>query len=592
MKLRCSYIFILIGILAICNYSFSQAQVAKTIVDTAIIKNLEKKTKDIYNNDPQLGIVLIDSLCKIYKANNLTEDYYQSRIKLGHCYNVLQHHYKAIGIYEDCANYFKERNDSLYLMHVYSGIGNVNFGLKNYAKAKEYFALALNICSEKKYPHHKVLAYSNLANCYMEYKKYDTVLVLYNNAKQLLKYIVGKPDYAYRLKTNYAYLYAKTNQYNRALTEAFDALNYYKVKAGDVIQVMRLYELIGISYTGLKQYNFAKLYIDTANNMNKQYNSMYNSYDMLEDYMRIDTGTRNYQAAVNKLLQMITIKDSLYAADQLNLTNDLLYKYESEKKDNENKILEAENKARAETIQRQKALLILVILLAIGIIAILFFYLRYRNEQNKKRIEQEKIATELKALKAQLNPHFIQNIFQIIANQVNVNPSHVSEFLQKTANYFRSVLHGTDKNVQSLEDEILFTEKYLQFQQSLFSNKLTYSVDVDDNVDTIGIMVPTMLMQPFVENSIKYGLQQTQQDTHISIKVFNNKKYLQIEIIDNGENAANATSVNQKSFGNALISKRLHLFYKNYKEQPSLVFTYLENNGGYKVSISLPTQLQ
>jgi LytS/YehU family sensor histidine kinase len=97
-----------------------------------------------------------------------------------------------------------------------------------------------------------------------------------------------------------------------------------------------------------------------------------------------------------------------------------------------------------------------------------------------------------------------------------------------------------------------------------------------------------MLLQPFVENSIKYGLQQSQQPMHIQIYFHIDEAYLKICIIDNGNSESNADNINNKSFGNALISKRLNLFYKNAKHQPKLSSTALNDNKGFAVNIYLP----
>jgi len=566
--------------------SFCQNVATKTPIDTNIINSLEAKTKSIHYGNPELGIKLIDSLCAYYKQYGRQNEYYIAQLNLGHCYNVQQKNYQALRIYDECFKYFIKQNDSLHLFHVYTGIGNVNFGLRNKEKAAYHLLAATQICDEKKYPHHKFLAYQNYANCFAETKQFDSVFVYYKKSEELLKYI-KRPSSAYRLKLNYAYIYCKTNQYSLAIKTLPEVLAYYKT-SNDVHALMRVYEILGQSYLGLKDVTKARLYIDTTVILNKKYKSASDNYDILEDYYKIDSTAGDIKQANARLLQMLALKDSFYEENRSNLINDLLVKYETEKKEVENRILEKENKERVETIRLQRILIGITGLLSIVIIAILFFYLRFRNRQQKKMAEKEQIAAELKALKAQLNPHFIQNIFQIIANQVSINPVEVSAFLQKTSNYFRSVLNGTDKSVQSLEDEILFTENYLQFQQSLFQNKLTYSIELADDIDSFGIMVPTMLLQPFIENSIKYGLQQSQQPMHIQIYFHIDEAYLKICIIDNGNSESNADNINNKSFGNALISKRLNLFYKNAKHQPKLSSTALNDNKGFAVNIYLP----
>ncbi|MFY7886714.1 MAG: sensor histidine kinase, partial [Dolichospermum sp.] len=310
--------------------------------------------------------------------------------------------------------------------------------------------------------------------------------------------------------------------------------------------------------------------------------------EILQSKFMLDTATKNSSGAISDLLKIISTNDSLFQINKTQLTNDLLIKYQTEKKETENKILEVENAKRSAIIKWQRVLNFVVIILSFVIILILFFYLRVRSKQQKRAIEEEKIAAELKALKSQLNPHFIQNIFQIISNQVKINPQEVSDFLQKTSEYFRGILNGADVNVQSLEDELIFTEKYLTFQQSLFSNKLTYQIDVANDVDTYGILVPAMLLQPFVENSIKYGLQLYQKPMHIELKFTVDESFLNITITDDGNFLVNETIINDKSFGNALAEKRMLLFYKKNQKKPQLTAQKKDNRSGFIVNIKLP----
>lgn len=557
-------------------------------VDTSIINALVKQTKSIHNSNPELGIKLLDSLCNYYLQLGKTNDYYIAKTNIGHCYNVLQKNLQAISVYEFCTKYFIEKNDSLYLFHNYNGIGNVNYNLKNYKKANEYYALASSFCNTNQYPHHKFLVYQNYANSFIELGMFDSVFLYYKKAAELVITLQkNRPELPFRLKINYAYAYYKSQQYHLALKDAESIINFYRSR-NDISFLMRIYEITGLSYLGLKKYSLAKSYIDSANFLNKKYNSLSNAYDVEEDYYRIDTSIHDYKNANIHLQQMLILRDSLFEENKTNLTSDLLIKYETEKKEAEKDMLALENRQHESIIKLQKSLILLIAVLSIIIILSLYFYLRYRNYQQKQLFAKEKIETELKALKAQLNPHFIQNIFQIIANQVFINPEKVGAFLQKTSDYLRSVLNNTDKNEQNLEDEIIFTEKYLQFQQSIFSDKLTYEINIANDVDTYGVKVPTMLLQPFVENSIKYGLQISQQPTHINITAKNSNQYLHITITDNGASNKFKNNEAKKSFGNSLIERRLKLVYQKSKYPPKLHTQYL--NDGFEVNIAVPLQ--
>lgn len=568
-------------------YAQQEINLTNLKLDSTKINQLENCVKTIYNRNPELGIKQLDTLCSYYKQTGKTNEYYIAKVKIGHCYNTIQRNYLAISIYEDCAKYFNEKNDSLHLFHVYTGIGNVYFILKNYSKAKYFYELGLNICNEKQIPHQKFTAYQNFVNSLIEFKKYDSAVILLKKSAALLPYI-KYPEYPYRLHTNFAYLYSKMNKHQLALDETFIALPYYQKNNLNLNNKMRLFEIAGLSYLELKNYSLARIYFDSANNINKSFNSTYNSYDLLNDYMRIDTATKNHKSAVINLLTMLQLKDTLYANDQANLTSDLLIKYETEKKETEKNILEKENNERKNIIFWQRILMLAIAVLFTITFVLVYLFFKNKAKQQKVISEKEKAESELKALKAQLNPHFIQNIFQIIANQVAANPADVTSFLQKTSNYFRIVLNGTEKESQSLEDEISFTEKYLGFQQSLFSDKLSFEINIDSNVDAFDTIVPTMILQPFIENSIKYGLQLNQQSLHIKINIHNVNQYLRIDIEDNGNNINNADIGNKKSFGNKLIAKRLLLFYNNKENKPILNSYNLDNNLGYKVELLLP----
>ncbi len=142
------------------NISQAQQEINLTDIkiDTSKISELENSVKTIHNRNPELGIKQLDTLCSYYKQASKTNEYYIAKVKLGHCYNTLQRNYLAISVYENCAKYFNQKNDSLHLFHVYTGIGNVYFILKNYLKAKNYYELGINICNENKIPHQKFTA--------------------------------------------------------------------------------------------------------------------------------------------------------------------------------------------------------------------------------------------------------------------------------------------------------------------------------------------------------------------------------------------------------------------------------------------------
>ena len=554
----------------------------KDVISAATINN---KIKLFLYNNPDSGVILSNLLCNYYREKNNLDSLYISQISLANCYNVQQKNNQALSLYDACSRYFLKKNDSIRLYFVYSGIGGIYHNLNETDKAHHYFNLANQVCDGKKFPEWKFVGLLNVCDYFITKNKFDSLLKYYSQTRDLLRYI-KRPDYFFRLKLEYAFFYYYKKQYQPAVQNAELALGFYRNY--DKQLSLRSYDVLGLCHLAQNDFKMSRIYFDSALMVCKEMNSKKDYYELLQDIYKLDTTTKNFKNANNDLLQIAIIKDSLYEITKMNITNDLLIKYESEKRESEKKLLQIENAKRSEVIKWQRLVIIIIILFFTIITIALFFYLRHRTLQQKKTMEKDKIDAELKALKAQLNPHFIQNIFQIITNQVRINPTEVENFLQKTANYFRSVLNGTEKSVQSLEDEIIFTEKYLQFQQSLFKNKLTYTIDVPDDVDTFGILVPAMLLQPFIENSVKYGLQLSQKEMNVDIKCYNDDKYLYIEIVDTGNFVVDETIINDKSFGNTLIEKRLNLFYKGHAIKPKLLANPINNNNGFKVMISLP----
>lgn len=144
-------------------------------------------------------------------------------------------------------------------------------------------------------------------------------------------------------------------------------------------------------------------------------------------------------------------------------------------------------------------------LLAAGLVALLF---RLRLRMLQRRLEVEKVVMEheLKAIRAQINPHFLQNTFDFLARRALLDThEHMLNALKQVSGYLRGVLYRSDKTLVTLEEEIEAVREYWAMQQILLRQGFEAIIRVDDAVDTFGMMLPAMLLQPIAENAIKYG---------------------------------------------------------------------------------------
>ncbi|MBL7720462.1 MAG: histidine kinase, partial [Chitinophagaceae bacterium] len=156
------------------------------------------------------------------------------------------------------------------------------------------------------------------------------------------------------------------------------------------------------------------------------------------------------------------------------------------------------------------------------LLLVIYFVTKWiiRRKLEKSRLENLVIESELKSLRAQINPHFIQNIFNTLALQLRLEgvDKSVDSIAQLSA-YIRNVLENSDITISTIEDELIFAENYLRMQQFIFPDLFMYKINVDEEVDTIGVFLPAMLLQPILENTIKHGFGNLQKGGEILITV-------------------------------------------------------------------------
>jgi LytS/YehU family sensor histidine kinase len=208
-------------------------------------------------------------------------------------------------------------------------------------------------------------------------------------------------------------------------------------------------------------------------------------------------------------------------------------------------------------------------------------YLLIRHFRQKKLVEQLLIQHELKAYRAQLDPHILQNTFEIMAAHIiNETPDTAISFIHKISAYLRQVLYASDKSVVTLEEELEFTEKYLSVQKSVTNDLFQYAISVDDEIDTL-VEVPSMLFQPVLENCIKHGFaNRSINDGLIQVRLEQQDGHIICTLSDNGVGLTKAPG-SQKSFskGLHLTEKRMHLLYKRFKHPPTMEVINNERRG-------------
>jgi len=198
-----------------------------------------------------------------------------------------------------------------------------------------------------------------------------------------------------------------------------------------------------------------------------------------------------------------------------------------------------------------------------------------KKEIHLSTLKENLAASQLTALRAQMNPHFIFNALNSVQQYIlSGDVDQANRYLTKFSRLQREVLNHCDQHFISLEKEIEMLQLYLEFEQLRFSESFEYHISIADDIDPSEIKIPPMILQPFVENAIWHGLmpRQGEKELRVEFVLQDNGDILLCSVKDNGIGAEaskrlkqNSASAGQhKSKGLSLVTERLKLLEQQY----------------------------
>ena len=167
----------------------------------------------------------------------------------------------------------------------------------------------------------------------------------------------------------------------------------------------------------------------------------------------------------------------------------------------------------------------------------LFHYVKGVRKEERLRIHYklQMIELEAKALRAQMNPHFIFNCLNSIKSLIQEDEKDKSvNYLTTFSKLIRTLFNNADKKEINLYDEIETCKLYLQLEAMRFDTKFSFAVNVDNSIDLKSIQVPALIIQPFIENAIWHGIVPRNSGGHVSLNVFRKDAIIEIVVDDNG----------------------------------------------------------
>lgn len=233
-----------------------------------------------------------------------------------------------------------------------------------------------------------------------------------------------------------------------------------------------------------------------------------------------------------------------------------------------------------------------------ALIEIIFFglalgYKTFITKTEKERIEYQKQESEMAALKAQMNPHFIFNCINSIDALIQSNDKYnATLYLNKFAKLIRSILDSSKQNMVSFSKDIETLKLYIELEQLRNENKFTSQLDIDEELMNSDCKVPPLIIQPFVENAIIHGLRNKEgNDGRLIIAISKTDQHIIYSVTDNGIGRQSSQKINagkEKSYGIQMSYDRIKLF--NKEDQSSVTINDLYDNekiAGTRVIVNL-----
>lgn len=534
-------------------------------------------------------------------------------------------------------------------------LGGVNSYKGNQGKAIEYFIRSAEIFEKTGNKYNAAVTNLNLGNLLIDQEQYDEAKVYYNKA-----HTYALKENKQKLETTFAGLALIDLETNKSLDQVLQKLDKAEKAAihqNDTLALCNILRLKGKAYithrkklplaisTLHKSIKLIKkvepnshfslgnayLYLGEAhrkagenNNALRFNDSSLVHYKALEyaKGLRLTYDSRkdilanlgNYKDAFEALEAYVEQNDSIFQQRRTNQLARMKIVYETDQAISEKETAEAKASLALEKSKRDRYFLIgaITIALLIFLISLLYFSkikankkaelitLELQETQKRLALEKQYRDSELKALKAQMNPHFIFNALNSIQEYIILNKKNLAgDYLGKFADLMRTYLQHSDAGTLTIQDEIESLEMYLELEALRFEDTLSYTFNISEKINIEQVFIPTMLIQPYVENALKHGLLHRKAERKLAIS-FTTEIDNEITCIieDNGVGRKRSAEIKEQrskthtSFATKATEDRLTLL--NYKKDNKIgvqtedLFNEDGSPGGTRVLLKIP----
>ena len=492
--------------------------------------------------------------------------------------------------------------------NVINNIGLVYNRLGKYDEALKYYEKALDIFQKIDNRQQIASALNNIGNVYDNLGKSEKAIDFQQQAYRINKDIDNKRGMASNL-INMGIAYASLSQHDTALEYLNQTKGMYE-ELGDLTNLGIAHNYLGESYLNLadklqpigNRYAKANTHFKKALQLAEQTGSLEGQHTALNNLATTYFQMGNYKDAFEAKNSALNLNDSIRSSEKREEIARLEMQYQFDRKEALTKAEHDKQQILAQAeVQRQKFIKNGSILagstLLIMTFAGVFLYKRRRDaitESQKSQFDMVVAETELKALRAQMNPHFIFNSLNSIGDYYSRNDKDsANKYLAKFAKLMRLTLENSEKKEIPLIDDVNLLKLYLEVESNRMVNKFSYEIKIDPALDPENVLVPPLILQPFIENSIWHGITKKQGKGHILIEIKKEGDSIICSVDDDGIGREASLAIKDKvdkSMGMKITKSRIDIINKQKNTNGDISLIDKPQNQGLRVEVKLPIE--
>lgn len=447
---------------------------------------------------------------------------------------------------------------------------------------KDYISSNIQILEKEGEKEEAADAYQQMAKANID--RNDTKAAV-ENYKKALENVKHKPEEAIKIKNEIAKVYASENEFDKAIEINKKLINEAKEKNDSETQIVQMQELAAIYFKqqeAEKGISVLKKAYELAIQNGKTILAKNSLDQLISEYNAKGNGEKSielYENFFENFESLIKSDNSLVDSKVFQVTEDRI------------KHLEKERALKDELISKKNTFNYFL-LGSVALMVLLFVFIVKALYSIKTK--NKKIA--LQSLRREMNPHFIFNSLNSVNQFISENKElEANKYLTSYSNLMRNMMENSNKDFVTLNNEVEQLKKYLDLEHLRFNEKFDYEITIDDALDGDAVLVPNMLLQPYLENAIWHGLRYKEGKGFLKLDFKLKNNMVKVIVDDNGiglTKSKELKTTNQKvheSRGMTNTRERISLLNELYKKNISLKISEKENpETGTRIEISFP----